>query len=318
MATVLTLSTPLRTTTTTTTITHTRALRASPPPSNLLSFSVLPKVADRLEKVGGGGGGDVDNAASVDGYDEIINGSFKAFMDKSNACGGDVAAVAAMAAAAFAAQREFIVTVSTCKKPDAATFGTLLGPTAAKLGEIGEFKDANRRSEQFNHLSGVAEGIPALGWVQMEPKPVPYVKDMVGAAQFYTNRVIKDFKESDKGQVEWARAWVQVLNDLAAYVKEYHTTGCSWNAKGGDAPKTAPAAAAAAPAAKAPAAAAPKKAAAPAGGLFAALNKGGDVTTGLKKVDKSQMTHKNPEIRGKAPVQMKASGGKVFLAWAWA
>ena len=33
------------------------------------------------------------------------------------------------------------------------------------------------------------------------------------------------------------------------------------------------------------------------GGVFAALNKGESVTSGLKKVDKSEMTHKNPELR---------------------
>jgi len=33
----------------------------------------------------------------------------------------------------------------------------------------------------------VSEGIPALGWVTMEPKPAPFVKEMSDAAQFYTN-----------------------------------------------------------------------------------------------------------------------------------
>lgn len=31
--------------------------------------------------------------------------------------------------------------------------------------------------------------------------------------------------------------------------------------------------------------------------LISQLNKGADVTAGLKKVDKSQMVHKNPELR---------------------
>lgn len=33
------------------------------------------------------------------------------------------------------------------------------------LTAVGDIKDANRRSPQFNHLSTVAEGIPAAGWV---------------------------------------------------------------------------------------------------------------------------------------------------------
>ena len=34
--------------------------------------------------------------------------------------------------------------------------------------------------------------------------------------------------------------------------------------------------------------------------LLADLNRGGSVTSGLRKVDPSQMTHKNPELRSKA------------------
>jgi adenylyl cyclase-associated protein len=36
--------------------------------------------------------------------------------------------------------------------------------------------------------------------------------------------------------------------------------------------------------------------------VFGDLNKGADVTKGLKKVDPSQMTHKNPSLRTSAPV----------------
>ena len=42
--------------------------------------------------------------------------------------------------------------------------------------------------------------------------------------------------------------------------------------------------------------------------LLAALNRGGDITSGLKKVDKSQMTHKNPELRQSSAVPASASG----------
>jgi adenylyl cyclase-associated protein len=133
---------------------------------------------------------------------------------------------------------------------------------------------------------------------------------MIDAAQFYTNRVIKDNKDTDTNSVEWAKTWVTVLQEVHDYVKRNHTTGLVWNPKGGDA--TAPAASAAAPAAAAPKPAAPA-AAAPAAaaegakpvreGLFAELGKG---TTGLKHVDKSQMTHKNPELRASSVVAANA------------
>jgi adenylyl cyclase-associated protein len=44
------------------------------------------------------------------------------------------------------------------------TFMKLLEPIQKALAGVIELKDANRSSPYFNHLSAVAEGIPALGW----------------------------------------------------------------------------------------------------------------------------------------------------------
>lgn len=63
------------------------------------------------------------------------------------------------------------------------------------------------------------------------PAPAPYVKEMNDAGQFYTNRVLKDWKEKDKKHVDWVKAWVQTLSELQAYVKQYHTTGLVWAGK---------------------------------------------------------------------------------------
>jgi hypothetical protein len=44
-------------------------------------------------------------------------------------------------------------------------------------------------------LSAISESIGALGWIAVQPAPAPYIKEMSDSAQFYTNRVLKDFKE---------------------------------------------------------------------------------------------------------------------------
>lgn len=46
--------------------------------------------------------------------------------------------------------------------------------------------------------------------------------------------------------------------------------------------------------------------------VFAALNQGEGVTKGLKKVDKSEMTHKNPELRASGAVP-SAGASLLFL-----
>ena len=71
-----------------------------------------------------------------------------------------------------------------------ANIQKLLKPTSDLIGEIQKFRETNRRSEMFNHLSAVSESIPALGWVMVDPTPAPFVKEMNDAGQFYTNRSV--------------------------------------------------------------------------------------------------------------------------------
>merc|ERR1719370_462940 len=112
---------------------------------------------------------------------------------------------------------------------------TILKPLADLIGEIQEFREKGRRSDLFNHLSAVSESIPALGWVTVSPAPAPFVLEMFNAGQFYTNRVLKDFKGKSAVHVEWVKAWLQSLAELQAYVKQFHTTGLVWAKAGGDA-----------------------------------------------------------------------------------
>jgi adenylyl cyclase-associated protein len=108
----------------------------------------------------------------------------------------------------------------------------------------------------------------------LDVAPGRYVKDMAGAGEFYSNRVIKDNKESNPDHVKWARSFVAIWGAVEKFVKAHHTTGLVWNPSGG----TATAATVAAPkpaAAAAPAATKPKLGGGGGGGgLFAELSKG--------------------------------------------
>jgi adenylyl cyclase-associated protein len=195
----------------------------------------LEKVAERLESVanrGGLGGGQsqggVEAKEFLNAYDQFLSGSFKQFVDLCNKIGGDLAAQGALVNKAFQLQRAYIEAAATSKKPSAKDDENLLMPTVEALRAVQEYREKNRASKVFNHLSAVHEGIPMLGWVKVA-KPAPYVKEMGDAAQFYINRVLKEFKDKDKNHVDWAKAFKDVASDLQAYVKEFHSGGLFWN-----------------------------------------------------------------------------------------
>ncbi|WVR03407.1 hypothetical protein IAU60_000398 [Kwoniella sp. DSM 27419] len=254
-----------------------------------------------------------ESSPAVKAYeDDILNGALREFMSKAKEIGGLVEQHAALLPPLVEAQLAYLRLASTHAKPTSpSALGPLLEPQGKAIQAILEAKDKLGRTKEGREwgpaLNVLGEGAPAWGWVQVEPAPAPFVAEMKNATQFWADRVIKQFKETNPAAVAWAKAFSELLTSLQAYVKQWHTTGVSWNPKGSPAPSSMPASAGASaggappPPPPPPAAAPSTGSSAPAAGgtaaLLADLNRGGSVTSGLKKVDPSQMTHKNPELR---------------------
>ncbi|CAK9816611.1 Adenylyl cyclase-associated protein 1 [Anthophora plagiata] len=236
---------------------------------------------------------------SVTGYEDLLAGPVKEYLQLSEKIGGDVATHSKLVEKAFQLQLEFIRTAAN--RPAPANLSeqiTLLAPTSTQIQKIQEFREKSRGSQFFNHLSAISESTPALGWVVVTPTPAPYIKEMNDAGQFYTNRVLKEWKEKDRVHVEWCKAWVQTLTDLQQYVRQHHTTGLVW-AKTGSAVAGIP---------PPPPPSMPMGDIVPANisddrsALFAEINQGEAITKNLKKVTSDMQTHKNPSLRtGPAP-----------------
>ncbi|XP_004693343.1 PREDICTED: adenylyl cyclase-associated protein 2 [Condylura cristata] len=171
-------------------------------------------------------------APSVEAFDKLMNSMVAEFLKKSKVLAGDVETHAEMVQSAFQAQRAFLLMASQYQQPQENDVAVLLKPISEKIQEIQTFREKNRGSEMFNHLSAVSESIPALGWIAVSPKPGPYVKEMNDAATFYTNRVLKDYKHSDLRHVDWVKSYLNIWSELQAYIKEHHTTGLTWSKTG--------------------------------------------------------------------------------------
>lgn len=293
----------------------------------------------------------IDQTPIIRDYQYLITDSLQPFLNLSQKIGGDVTTMTEYVSRLFNAQQEFLRQAVQSKKPDDKTIQTAIGAQSTEIGNITDFTSKNRKSPLFNHLSAISEGIPALGWILVAPTPAPHIKDTVDSAQFYSNRVLKDYKEKDQTHVDWVKAWIKVLNDLHAYVKQYHTTGLAWGSQGKR--DFGSISAAAGPAKSAPTSAAttaPPPPPPPAGGppppppppppsassasatsvddgrndLMNSINSLGEgVTSRLKKVPDSLKTHKNPDLRqqaddqsakGKKPPPPPARTGKIAVA----
>jgi len=293
--------------------------------------SRLEAVTGRLESVASRGGGSSGGAAAgvdddptwFDDFNAFHKDNFEPFVKATNDLGGDMAAAGKLLADAFNAHKDVVTIAARNNVPKPADLLAILKTLSGCISTLQEFRDKNRSSKQFNHLSALSEGIPFLGWVSVSPKPAPYVGQMEESAQFYTNKVLKEFRESDPKQADWAKSFIKLLKATQTYVKDDHGTGLKWNpskpaatastatggaggapASGGAAPPPPPGP----PPPPAPTAASTSSSAeVDKSELFAALNKGSGVTSGLKKVTDDMKTHKNPNLRSQGPVESTKS-----------
>ncbi|KAF8162910.1 adenylate cyclase associated N terminal-domain-containing protein [Crassisporium funariophilum] len=217
----------------------------------------------------------------------------------------------------------FLTLAAACQKPDQKTLEGLLGPLAQSIEAVSRAKESYRRDRDwFSHLTLLGEGGPVVGWV-VHPKPVQSIIDIKDSVVYYGNKIKKEYKEKNPKHAEWVNLYMAILDTMQAYVKQYHLTGLAWNPKGmtfdqykagssgpsaGSAPQAPP------PPPPPPPAAAAAATPAPGGGpgaVFAQLNRGEEVTKGLRKVDKSEMTHKNPALRASSVVPASPASSPV-------
>ncbi|VDD90801.1 unnamed protein product [Enterobius vermicularis] len=179
-----------------------------------------------------------------------------------------------------------------------------------EVEKMNALASSKRTSPFFNHLSALSDGLPAVGWLTVKPTPGPFVAQMRDAAMYYVNRVYKDYKDGDKVHTQWAKSWVELLTVLEKYIRQVHTTGLVWNSSPGALCPNSDAAEKTGSSPQSATVPPPPPVIPPSvfclsavffadsrSALFAEINKGEDITKGLKKVTKDMQTHKNPALR---------------------
>ncbi|XP_054461962.1 adenylyl cyclase-associated protein 2 [Anoplopoma fimbria] len=291
--------------------------------TRLEKMSITKQASSRMTNgdcVNGINGG---KSQCVEAFDVLLSGPLSEYLNCSHAIGSEVEKHADMVNNALQTLRTFLKMAAAHQEPSQTELHDLLKPISEHIQEIQSFRERNRGSSLFNHLSAVSESIPALGWVAVNQKPGPYVKEMNDAATFYTNRVLKDYKENDRRHVDWVRSYLSIWTEMQSFIKQHHTTGLVWSKSGPIAPSLfdRPSAPSCPPPPPPPPPGPPPvfnddDAGPQAGGaapqhsaLFAQLNQGMDITKGLKHVSDDKKTHKNSNLRSQAtPTKTKSPG----------
>lgn len=288
----------------------------------LATGSVSSSSSSSSSQSSGNSGAD---SPSVAGYQNLVSQFIPNFIKLTEQIGDSVLTEQAkLFEQAVNAQTAMLQVAASSKKPSDAVLQNIIKPTSDAMGKITTLRDANRSSKVFNHLSTISEGVPALGWVLVTPTPGPHIADMRGGSEFYSNRILKDFKGKEQVHVDWVNAFNGFLKELQPYVKQYHTTGLVWNPNGGDASSastsTPTATATTSTPTPKPVATTPTPNANAQTNLFSALSKGTDISKGLKKVTDDMKTKNRSEeektsvVKAKEPTPVKTTATKASTA----
>lgn len=171
---------------------------------------------------------------SVKAYDEYLSLNLNPFLENCKSLDTQVESMGKVIEDAFQAQRVFLLRAANCQKPkDGAQIMEYLKDIQNSIKEMNSLRD--NRSEWSHHQNMLNEGIQSLGWLCVEPAPKPFIESYLGGADFWGNKIRVQYKSSNPQQIEFVASFKKLLTELMAYVKEYHTTGVTWNSQGQDA-----------------------------------------------------------------------------------
>uniref|UniRef100_A0A7S2JQX8 C-CAP/cofactor C-like domain-containing protein n=1 Tax=Leptocylindrus danicus TaxID=163516 RepID=A0A7S2JQX8_9STRA len=239
---------------------------------------------------------------AVTGYEEHMSTALEPFLATLASLNGEK--MGECIREAWVAIGAIIAAASTSKKPAEVT--TALMPFLKPVQDsVGKIRKMRLPRELDHHQRSIEELMGVLSWVVIDKTPVPAIKDTVGAAEYYSNKIRREYKGKNETQIAFCDQLKALILHLADYVKQYHLTGLSFNPNGGAFPTSvdAPKAVAVAVAVETP-----KPAPAPAvasGGINAIMvelnakktSSGDSAATGLKKVTKDMQTWRD-EYKG--------------------
>ncbi|MED6194221.1 F-actin-capping protein subunit alpha [Stylosanthes scabra] len=182
-----------------------------------------------------------DSAAldpSIVAYDDLMNKYLARVSAAAEKIGGQVLEVTKVVHEAFFVQKQLLIKVKQSQKPDLAGLAEFLKPLNEVIMKATAMTEG-KRSDFFNHLKAAVDSLSALAWIAFTGKdcgmsmPIAHVEESWQMAEFYSNKVLVEYRNKDPNHVEWAKSLKELyLPGLRDYVKGFYPLGPVWSATG--------------------------------------------------------------------------------------
>jgi hypothetical protein len=168
---------------------------------------------------------------SVNAYDDFVKESVINFADACDDIQG-LKSMGGFVIEAFDGLRSIFTLASKSQKPEedlSTAFKPLMQTTLDALKEVRDLK--LDRTFDF-HQKAVNEALSCVLWVINNQRPGPYVQETWGSAEYWTNRIRKDYRGKDEKHIEFCDALKKMMTGFMSYIEDFHKMGLIFNPKG--------------------------------------------------------------------------------------
>lgn len=147
--------------------------------------------------------------AALAAYDALLQTQLKALTGAAEPLGRLVEALTAAVAEAFTATRAVLAAAPHSRKPSDTELQALLRPISDAVSRAGAL--AGERACPRLHGQAVSEALGAFAWLAYSgpscgmAAPAQHISETWQAAEFYSNKLLMEFRNKDEAQVLWAR-----------------------------------------------------------------------------------------------------------------
>jgi adenylyl cyclase-associated protein len=206
----------------------------------------LEAVAAKLETLSLGGGAaaggddnnDFEGYPQIVAYDKFVNPNLEIMKKAAAAIDPELVEMTGLVERCYLELRRYILTAARCKQPAEADAANVSKPLTDAMADGTKWCDTHFKTKFPDHEKAVHEVMACFQWAFIGPSAEAYITEMIGSVQCYTNKVIRNFRDTDKNHVEWQKGLVAGLKAFPEYINDFHKMGISW-AKNGK-PATAP------------------------------------------------------------------------------
>lgn len=169
-------------------------------------------------------------------YDAIVSNQVQHLLDAASQLDPKVVQLTAAVETAFREARIVLAISAASRKPSEEEYQALLQPIADVMTVVHAL--SKDKLTPKHHARAVEECLAAFFWLTYSgpnavlSPPAQFIQECWQAAEFYSHKVVMEYRAKDEAHVAWTRALKTAIVSLKDFAQQRFSSGLVWQAEG--------------------------------------------------------------------------------------